>query len=119
MPHLSGHSFRGMSRSNRGADIFADVVPVDSAKKAYDMIGWELEYSSYSGCARFPFLRPAEFIPTLGVQHGGAQQSLLTSRTATESVIHVRSVREVVRQALLFVVHINAVCEGFLTYHVV
>ena len=66
MPHLSGHSFRGMSRSNRGEDVFADVLPVESARKAYDMIGWELEYSFYrvdmltlldalSGSARVPF----------------------------------------------------------------
>ena len=36
--------FSGMSRRNRGEDVFADVVPVESAKKVYDMIGCELEY---------------------------------------------------------------------------
>ena len=66
MPHLSGHSFRGMSRRNPGEDVSADVVSVESVKKAYGMIGWELEYSFYrddaltlldalSGSARVPF----------------------------------------------------------------
>jgi len=34
-----------MSRSNPGEDVSDDVVSVESVKKAYDMIGWELEYS--------------------------------------------------------------------------
>ena len=34
-----------MSRRNPGEDVSADVVSVESVKKAYDMIGWELEYS--------------------------------------------------------------------------
>ena len=66
IPHLSGLSFRGMSRSNPGEDVSDDVVSVESVKKAYDMIGWELEYSFYrddvltlldalSGSARVPF----------------------------------------------------------------
>ena len=66
MPHLSGHSFRGMSQRNPGEDVSADVVSVESVKKAYDMSGWELEYSFYrddmltlldalSGSARVPF----------------------------------------------------------------
>ena len=36
-----------MSRSNPGEDVSDDVVSVESVKKAYDMIGWELEYSFY------------------------------------------------------------------------
>ena len=34
-----------MSRRNPGGDVSADVVSVESVKKVYDMIGWELEYS--------------------------------------------------------------------------
>ena len=30
--------FSGMSRRNRGEDVFADVVPVESAKKVYDIV---------------------------------------------------------------------------------
>ena len=47
MPHLSGHSFRGMSRRNPGEDVSDDVLSVESVKKAYDMVGLELEYSFY------------------------------------------------------------------------
>jgi len=55
-----------MSRSNPGEDVSDDVVSVESVKKAYDMIGWELEYSLHrddvrtlldalSDSARVPF----------------------------------------------------------------
>ena len=47
IPHLSGLSLCGMSQSNTGEDVSDDVVSEESVKNAYDMIGWELEYSFY------------------------------------------------------------------------